>query len=79
MSNDAKETIIEQIKGCNNFFFYRQDLLKWNGWGYNDSKFYFKDGEAYFSSNRADGGICAQYPRLKPEEASFAVPKLEVP
>lgn len=30
----------------------RQELLKWDGWGYNDSKFIIKDGEAYFLSKR---------------------------
>lgn len=31
----------------------RQDLLKWNGWGYNDSKFVVNEGpEVYFSGKR---------------------------
>lgn len=31
----------------------RQDLIKWNGWGYNDSKFVIKEGpEIYFSGKR---------------------------
>lgn len=30
----------------------RQDLLKWNGWGYNDSKFVIKDGIVHFTGNR---------------------------
>ncbi|KAJ8939042.1 hypothetical protein NQ318_007673 [Aromia moschata] len=25
------------------------ELLKWNGWGYNDSKFVVKNGDVYFS------------------------------
>ncbi|CAH0564681.1 unnamed protein product [Brassicogethes aeneus] len=30
----------------------RQELLKWNGWGYNDSKFVYKNGEVYFTGKR---------------------------
>lgn len=31
----------------------RQELLKWNGWGYNDSKFIFnKKGQAEFTGKR---------------------------
>lgn len=30
----------------------RQDLLKWNGWGYQDSKFYTKDGIIHFAGTR---------------------------
>ncbi|XP_072385753.1 alkylglycerone-phosphate synthase [Diabrotica undecimpunctata] len=31
----------------------RQELIKWNGWGYNDSKFVIKEGpEVYFSGKR---------------------------
>lgn len=31
----------------------RQELLKWNGWGYNDSKFTFnKKGQAEFTGKR---------------------------
>ncbi|XP_030759245.1 alkyldihydroxyacetonephosphate synthase isoform X2 [Sitophilus oryzae] len=30
----------------------RQDLLKWNGWGYKDSQFVIRDGVAYFTGQR---------------------------
>ena len=30
----------------------RQDILKWNGWGYKDSKFLIKDGLAQFTGTR---------------------------
>ncbi|XP_030759246.1 alkyldihydroxyacetonephosphate synthase-like, partial [Sitophilus oryzae] len=31
---------------------HRQDLLKWNGWGYKDSQFVIRDGVAYFTGQR---------------------------
>ncbi|XP_019378549.1 PREDICTED: alkyldihydroxyacetonephosphate synthase, peroxisomal, partial [Gavialis gangeticus] len=35
------------------FFSLRQELLKWNGWGYNDSKFIFnKKGQVEFTGKR---------------------------
>nr|XP_022908678.1 alkyldihydroxyacetonephosphate synthase, peroxisomal-like [Onthophagus taurus] len=30
----------------------RQDLLKWNGWGYKDSKFVVKDDVLHFTGDR---------------------------
>ncbi|KAF5293543.1 hypothetical protein FQA39_LY03028 [Lamprigera yunnana] len=30
----------------------RQELLKWNGWGYKDSKFVVRDGIVYFTGSR---------------------------
>ena len=30
----------------------RQDILKWNGWGYKDSQFLIKDGQAKFTGTR---------------------------
>ncbi|XP_073996120.1 alkyldihydroxyacetonephosphate synthase isoform X1 [Rhodnius prolixus] len=30
----------------------RTDVIKWNGWGYNDSKFIIKDGVIHFTGNR---------------------------
>ena len=36
-------------------FFSRQDLLKWNGWGYKDSKFFVnKSGNVEFTGQRWD-------------------------
>jgi len=32
--------------------FFRQDLLKWNGWGYKDSQFVVEDGIVGFTGNR---------------------------
>ncbi|XP_046989334.1 alkyldihydroxyacetonephosphate synthase [Schistocerca americana] len=31
---------------------HRQELLKWNGWGYKDSQFVVKDGIIHFTGNR---------------------------
>lgn len=34
-------------------FFHRQELLKWNGWGYKDSKFILnKNGQVEFTGGR---------------------------
>ena len=34
-------------------FFFRQDALKWNGWGYKDSKFIVnKDNQVEFTGER---------------------------
>jgi hypothetical protein len=32
--------------------FFRQELLKWNGWGYQDSKFVVENGIVSFTGNR---------------------------
>lgn len=34
------------------FVIYRQELLKWNGWGYKDSRFEVRDEKVYFSGRR---------------------------
>lgn len=32
---------------------YRQEIMKWNGWGYSDSRFFFnKKGQAEFTGKR---------------------------
>jgi len=39
--------------GCGHILYCRQELLKWNGWGYKDSKFIVnKDGQVEFTGGR---------------------------
>ncbi|KAJ9586095.1 hypothetical protein L9F63_020259, partial [Diploptera punctata] len=41
---------------------YRQQLLKWNGWGYNDSRFIYENNIISFTGNRyAIGGLSLPY------------------
>jgi hypothetical protein len=49
-SNFAYRVIIELL--CIFFVLHRQQLLKWNGWGYNDSRFAVKDGIICFTGKR---------------------------
>ncbi|KAG5671444.1 hypothetical protein PVAND_001640 [Polypedilum vanderplanki] len=43
----------------------RQELLKWNGWGYNDSKFYIEDNKVFFSGSRYPIGNDIELPNFR--------------
>uniref|UniRef100_A0AAY4EW21 Alkylglycerone-phosphate synthase n=1 Tax=Denticeps clupeoides TaxID=299321 RepID=A0AAY4EW21_9TELE len=51
----VRALIIHKTEQACSFFFsmHRQDIMKWNGWGYADSKFFFnKKGQGEFTGKR---------------------------
>uniref|UniRef100_A0A8C9YNS8 Alkylglycerone-phosphate synthase n=1 Tax=Sander lucioperca TaxID=283035 RepID=A0A8C9YNS8_SANLU len=45
--------ILAMLNLCQYLFFHRQEILKWNGWGYSDTRFLFnKKGQAEFTGKR---------------------------
>ena len=51
-SQDCAATSPEAKPQSQNKIPGRQDILKWNGWGYKDSQFMVKDGKAQFTGSR---------------------------
>ena len=51
-SQDCAATSPEAKPQSQNKIPGRQDILKWNGWGYKDSQFVIKDGKAQFTGSR---------------------------
>jgi hypothetical protein len=46
-------TQYNNILGNFHVFFFRQEVLKWNGWGYKDSRFKLsKDDQVEFTGDR---------------------------
>ncbi|KAG5671442.1 hypothetical protein PVAND_001638 [Polypedilum vanderplanki] len=43
----------------------RQELLKWNGWGYKDSKFYIDDDNIFFTGSRYPIGNDIELPNFR--------------